>query len=264
MSTIDLGKIRFEWKGNFDATVDYEVYDVVRYNSNVYNFIADHPAGAWDASHVNIMVTGESPITTQGDLAIGDSAGEPTRLPVSTTANKLLLSTGTTVDYSSNKIIGNKILLNRYEGNYTGGVINETTGYTWIGGLYHDYTPVSATSKIRVFMQFQKALYSGSGMISHHKFYWGSDQGLGTGAAGNFVEVVNKRFATSGYSVPEHMVSFEHTGDSWGTVEGRIGITNRCYSTSYYGRFHGTYYWDGTSSAQFHKPIFVIEEYEEE
>jgi hypothetical protein len=42
MFEVDLGKIKFKWRGAYDATVGYTVDDVVRYNNNNYVCTADN------------------------------------------------------------------------------------------------------------------------------------------------------------------------------------------------------------------------------
>lgn len=81
MAVVDLGKLRFDWKGDFADNVPYEERDVVRYQGNIWFFTANH-LGPWNPSNVDIMLSGIDVITTEGDLITGDGSGLNTRLPV--------------------------------------------------------------------------------------------------------------------------------------------------------------------------------------
>jgi hypothetical protein len=265
MASIDIGKIRFNWRGVFDSTQAYEERDVVQYQGNNYIFTAPLDADVgWTVDVVDLMVQGISPITTEGELIVGDSVGNETTVALGAT-NTLLKSNGTTVGYSSNKILNGKLLLNSVETDYTGGQIALSNSYIWVDGLFYDYTPVSSTSKITVRCRWLVSRSADATNISHWRFYEGADNGFGTGAGGNYVENVDLRFGSTITIGAENLVHFEHTCDSWGEgVEGRIGLYARRYSGSHETRVHTTHYWDGATGTQFHKPMFIIEEWEVE
>ena len=70
---IDLGKIKFKWKGDYNALTDYKADDVVSYQQSSWVCIADSTGNApstsstyWDlmAEGANISTT----LTTQGDI----------------------------------------------------------------------------------------------------------------------------------------------------------------------------------------------------
>lgn len=82
MAVVDLGKLRFDWKGEFDVGTDYEARDVVRYQGDIYIFVNDHAAGQWNPSNANLMLSKIDVITTGGDLIFGDANGSHTRLAV--------------------------------------------------------------------------------------------------------------------------------------------------------------------------------------
>ncbi len=81
MAVVDLGKLRFDWKGDFSDVTMYEERDVVRYQGGIWFFTANH-LGSWNAGNVDIMLEGIDVITTEGDLITGDASGLNTRLPV--------------------------------------------------------------------------------------------------------------------------------------------------------------------------------------
>lgn len=265
MASIDIGKIRFNWRGVFDSTQAYEERDVVQYQGDNYIFTAPLDANVgWTVDVVDLMIQGESPITTEGDLIVGDSTGNEARVALGG-SNTLLKSTGTTVDYSSNKILNGKLLLNSVETDYTGGQVTLANTYKWINGLFYDYTPVSSTSKITVRCRWLVSRNADASTISHWRFYEGVDNGFSTGAEGNYAENVDLRFGVTATTSSENLLTFEHTCGSWGEgVEGRLGLYARRYSASHETKVHATYYWDGGVSAQVHKPMFIIEEWEVE
>ncbi|MAE55394.1 MAG: hypothetical protein CMK23_05325 [Porticoccaceae bacterium] len=82
MAVVDLGKLRFDYKGDFSENVNYEARDIVRYQGDIYYFNTDHAAGSWNASEADVMLTGIDVISTQGDLITGDASGNNTRLAV--------------------------------------------------------------------------------------------------------------------------------------------------------------------------------------
>lgn len=81
MAVVDLGKLRFDWKGDFSDTTPYEERDVVRYQGSIWFFTANH-LGSWNPSNADIMLAGIDVITTEGDLITGDASGLNSRLPV--------------------------------------------------------------------------------------------------------------------------------------------------------------------------------------
>lgn len=105
MAVVDLGKLRFDWKGDFDVATAYEERDVVRYQGDIYFFTTNH-LGPWNPSNADVMLTGIDVIESQGDLITGDASGNNTRLAIdynfandsgSTRAGKKLLASSSTV-----------------------------------------------------------------------------------------------------------------------------------------------------------------------
>ena len=77
---IDLGKIKFKWKGDYNALTDYKADDVVSYQQSSWVCTADSTGNApsssssyWDlmAEGANLSTT----LTTQGDLLTRDGSG---------------------------------------------------------------------------------------------------------------------------------------------------------------------------------------------
>lgn len=131
---------------------------------------------------------------------------------------------------------------------YDGGQWNPDTTYNWIPGMFNDYTPLLATSRIRMTCMIPYARNSGAAhAISHWIFYANSvEQG-------------------------RHGVSGEHIEDertyvwdvaSWGTASGRIGYQMRSYGNDTHEvRPYCTQHWDGGGSVQNSRGQYVIQEY---
>ena len=56
VSTISLGKVKFNWRGNWAATTAYAKDDVVRYGSNAYVCIVAHTSASTFAAKVLALV----------------------------------------------------------------------------------------------------------------------------------------------------------------------------------------------------------------
>lgn len=269
MSTIDLGRIRMDWKGEFDPTIPqiFTKGDVLKYQGDVYTVISDDSdplvsTDGWDATKVELMINGQLPTYAEGSLATFDNANQMTELAVDTTAGKSLITDGTTVKWSKNSIKNGKNLINYVEYPYTAGVWNASTSEAWVPGLYVDYTPISSTSKIKLHLEFSCSFNGGNGHIGHFRSYVGTDAGAGSGAAGNYAF---KSYISISGQTSEERVSMEIPCASWGAgVEGRIGLYGRGYSGSWMPRFHASYYWNGAQGQKYCEPIVYIEEWEEE
>ena len=136
-------------------------------------------------------------------------------------------------------------VIKTYRNQYRGGSWLPSTTYQWAPAMYHDYTPASASSRIRFSISISYAHNDGHG-ISHCIFYAnGAEQG---------------RHSISGQS-PEHRHLYVWDVASWGTFNARIGYQVRIYGTSNEGRFHSTHHWDGGGSNQAAQTEIVIEEY---
>lgn len=135
--------------------------------------------------------------------------------------------------------------INSYYASYNSGSWQPSTAYGWAPGLFYDYTPASASSRIRTTCNFSYSHASGHA-ISHCIFYAnGVEQG---------------RHSIAGQS-PEHRHAYIWDFASWGTSAGRIGYQIRSYGGSNQPRFHGTHHWDGTGSNQNAMAEIIIEEY---
>lgn len=131
---------------------------------------------------------------------------------------------------------------------YEGGLWNPDTNYNWVPGMFYDYVPLSASSRIRAYCHIPHARNSGAAHgISHWIFFAnGVEQGRHC-ISGNHIE---------GQGL--YLWDFA----SWGTSSGRIGYQMRAYANDNHEvRPYTTQYWDGTGSNQFCRGQIIIEEY---
>lgn len=154
------------------------------------------------------------------------------------TNNAGKLTQGINYDNCINRIVYS------YEGPRLNAISNST--YSWMPGLFYDYTPLSSSSTIKFTCQWAAAWTGNAHQISHYRYFV------------NWSEIL--RFNESGY-YPESMVYFQHYSSSWGRSRGRLGMQYRDYSSNRYRlALHTTYYWNGANSYQNCRPQIIIEE----
>jgi len=134
-----------------------------------------------------------------------------------------------------------------FRSRYSGGSYIPGDTYNWALGMFADYAPASASSRIRTSIGFSYSHENGHA-ISHWIFY------------ANGVEI--GRHSIAGQS-PEHRHLYVWDFASWGTSTARIGYQVRRYGGSNQPRIHATHHWDGVGSNQSALCIgdFSIEEY---
>jgi len=155
-----------------------------------------------------------------------------------------------TVDESRTQIplteLGHRVIRS-YRATYTGGQWNPNATFNWAPGMFYDYTPALASSRIRTYCHLSYVGLNAAHGISHWIFY------------ANSVEI--GRHSVSGNHLEDNSV---YTWDfaSWGTSSGRIGYQIRSYADDNNEvRLHTTRYWDGGGSSQNCYGQLVIEEY---
>jgi lipopolysaccharide export system protein LptA len=110
ITSINLGKIKFNWKGAWSLGVAYVKDDVVRYNGSSYVCILGHTsATSWanNSSKFELMAEGTTPTTTKGDLIYRDTSND-TRLGIGASGQVLTVSTGGVPTWADNGVL-NKI-----------------------------------------------------------------------------------------------------------------------------------------------------------
>jgi len=102
MATIDVGKIKFTWKGAWASGTTYEADDVVSHSGTSWVYIKSTAASGQtpaDNTYWDIMADGTNPMTTAGDVIFGGSNGAATRLPIGATGSVLKATSGTAVGW---------------------------------------------------------------------------------------------------------------------------------------------------------------------
>ena len=95
---------------------------------------------------------------------------------------------------------------------YTSGEWNPDNNYNWVPGMFADYTPESASSRIRVYCSIPAAGRNAAHAISHWIFYAnGSEIGRHSRSANHYEN--------------NHTYTWDFA--SWGTSAGRIGYQMR-------------------------------------
>ena len=157
MATIDLGKIKFNWRGTYAGGTAYVPDDVVYYMDGsvgssymcVANTTGNAPSsgGTLHASW-EYLAKGQavSPTTTQGDLIVrGASADE--RLAIGAAGKALKVnSSGNGLEYGN----GGGLIQTRFKSITTATTINTATAYVTPTGFTHTITPTSASSHILI------------------------------------------------------------------------------------------------------------------
>jgi hypothetical protein len=136
-------------------------------------------------------------------------------------------------------------VIKTFRNSYRGGSWTPSFAYQWAPALFVDYTPASASSRIRFSTSISFAHTNGVA-IAHCIFF------------ANNVE--QGRHTIAGQS-PEHRHMYVWDCPSWGTSNARIGYQIRNYGSSNVARFHSTHHWDGSGSDQAAQTEIVIEEY---
>ena len=119
MATIDVGKIKFTWKGAWASGTTYEADDVVSHSGTSWVYVKSTAASGQtpaDNTYWDIMADGSNPMSAAGDVIVGGSNGAATRLPIGA-AGTVLKSTsgspawGTTSGLEGLKPLGTNIPL---------------------------------------------------------------------------------------------------------------------------------------------------------
>ena len=164
MATINLGNIKFNWKGTYNAGTAYAVDDVVSYNGSSYVCIlASTNNLPTNTTYWNVMSEAgtdgtdlTSTLTTQGDIVYRDASGLA-RLGAGT-SGQFLKTQGTGANpvwaSSSGGLLQFKQTLN-------GSDISTSNSSFTASGISLSITPASASNKI--FCMFNCLHYNSSG-----------------------------------------------------------------------------------------------------
>jgi hypothetical protein len=184
IATVDLGKIKFQWKGDWSSSASYTRDDVVHYQGQAYvcklantNSTPTVGSADWD-----LLAAGGDPatvMTNQGDLLVRGAGGlerlaqgnSNTFLKVGTNGPEWGYTPGQTIETLSGYCDGGTQTV--LSGTYTfDTAYNQSlsTNYATISGSILSYTPPPGTT--RVVYEFNYKLEDeGYGGISHWRFY---------------------------------------------------------------------------------------------
>jgi len=168
MATINLGSIKFKWKGTYNGATAYTVDDVVEYNGSSYICILASTGNLpTDTTYFEQMsqagtdgtdLTGT--LTTQGDIVYRDASGLA-RLGAGT-AGQALITNGTGANPSWGTVAGGKVLQV-----VSSGLINDTsttnsTSYVAVPSHSLAITPSATSSKVFMMFSFNARSYATS------------------------------------------------------------------------------------------------------
>ena len=137
-------------------------------------------------------------------------------------------------------------VVKEYRQTYQNGSWEPSDSYAWAPGLWVDYHPARADTRIRCSWTFNFAHNNGHA-ISSCIFYSNGSTEQG-------------RHSIAGQS-PEYRHLYVWEFDSWGTTRARIGYQIRRHGGGNRPRFFGTHHWDGVGSNQTGTSQLLIEEY---
>ena len=159
MATIDLGKIKFNWRWDYDANTPYVPDDVVAYAdgsvTSSYMCIAATTGNAPSSggtAHASweFLAKGQatSPTTTQGDIIVRGASADG-RLAIGAAGKALKVnSAGNGLEYGN----GGGLIQTRFKSITTATTISTNTTYVTPAGFTHTITPTDASSHIIITM----------------------------------------------------------------------------------------------------------------
>ena len=173
MATINLGSIKFNWKGTYAGGTAYVVDDVVSYNGSSYicklASTGNLPTNGtyWDVmSQAGTDGTDVgTTLTTQGDILYRDGSGLQ-RLGAGT-SGQVLQTGGSGANPSWANASSGKILAYYYDNDYTNRTTTSTSYDLHGSTISIQLTPASASSKFYMIMTFQ----GGNNMSARRTLY---------------------------------------------------------------------------------------------
>jgi hypothetical protein len=167
MATVNLGSIKFKWKGTYAGGTAYTIDDVVSYNGSSYICIQASTGNLpTDTAYFEQMSSAGTngtdlgtTLTTQGDIVYRDGSGLQ-RLPIGTANQILQVNSGATALEYTAKPEGKIVNMAYYENNTE---YSNTNSTTYVTATNHSitYTP-SATNNI-LFIEFMPNVRVNSG-----------------------------------------------------------------------------------------------------
>ena len=135
---------------------------------------------------------------------------------------------------------------------------NGTSSYVDLTGCTLSYKPPTGTTSVIYEFTYMFSMVD-NGPLGHHKFFidsvevtnarWDSGSNTGYGMLQTFKWIINCNAASN--------VAADGAFTSWDALK-ELKIQVREYGSSNEAKWHTTNYWDGSSSAQFHRPLLTI------
>lgn len=254
-NNVDLGKIRFDWKGVYDPATLYVKDDVVESQGASFICVAPFPGSlgvtpSVQSANWDLMAQGGdvgATLTTQGDLLYRDTNGLQ-RIGVGSAGEVLKVnSAGTEPEWGESLPSGSRICINRQELRYTGGTWNNSTSMSWIPGLYQNYAPIRSDTLLQFVWGFTLRRRQTYDHITEINMAISE-------ADGTNISYRPYRFEESNHSntYQNTWTEYTHEENSWGAgVTKRFGLLSAAYDASNYGAtFHGTYWNNYNQSGQ--------------
>ena len=191
MATVNLGSIRFNWKGAYNNSTAYVVNDVVTSSGNSYVCIQASQGNAVGnaTAYWNIMSSAGTngtngtdvgtTITTQGDILYRDGSGLQ-RLAKGTAGQVLKINSGATAPEWGTDVGGKILQVKQTVATATQSISSNAPTFADITELTVDITPASSSNKILVTAHIN--ISSTSGYRTFQRFTR-NNSALGVGSA---------------------------------------------------------------------------------
>ena len=248
MATINLGAIKFNWKGAYNNSTAYAVDDVVSSGGNSYVCIQASTGNAVGnaTAYWNIMSSAGSngtngtngtdvgtTLTTQGDILYRDGSGLQ-RLPKGTAGQVLQMNSGATApEYATAGGGKVKSITTSLDNSQR---VTSSSSYTEAANtLQLSVTPESASSKFLVSFDF-----TGGGSASSARYSYGIKRN--TGGVSTFLgdgEVVRTHEVASAYST-ENPMTINITDSPNTTAQVSYNVVVKAQSNNAYINTNGT------------------------
>jgi len=246
MATVNLGNIKFNWKGTYNAGTAYAIDDVVSYNGSSYVCISATTGNLptvtakWDVMSqagtdgTNIATT----LTTQGDLLYRDGSGLQ-RLGYGT-SGKVLTTKGSGQNPAWETASGGKVLQYVSISDNTEYEVNTGTSPNAVQGTAADLTitPSATSSKILVAYHWGAIQSYGGSSLGYGKIYFNTG-----GGSFNEVTPVGANTAIAG---TRHHFKITLNDQSYQAVPITYGFIHHPNTTSEVK--YRPYYWTESSS----------------
>lgn len=288
-TTIDLGKIKFNWRGTYDATASYVKDDVVEHSGSSWVAIRSvtgiHPSvggivpsgglGSGNNPYWDLMALGGNPssiMTTEGDILVRDGNGLAS-LGIGTAGQLLRVNAaGNGIEYFTSGYRPGEViemLTGRCDGRQVRGLSGTytfidttaqqslTTSWAVIPSSYINYTPPAGTKYVKFDYHVKLSAQALSG-ISHYRLHIDGTEVVRSRTSRNYSHSASNQGnlkQTLSYTI-EIAPSVQDPGDIPDpgdyiswTTPKGLQWQAREYSSTYQMRLHRNSWWDGAGAS---------------